>query len=167
MPLINANQIVENDPWLLISGEEAAEKLEAEMTSDKAIIVDWSLWLEHQEALKGRSADVAVLIKGDTDWSELSAVSSLFKLIAIDFPNFADGRGFSQARLLKREGYTGEIRAVGDVTWDRLRYLKRSGFDTFDIDEDRYADDIFSAFTEINVCLQGSADDPRPIYRQG
>lgn len=166
MPLINAEQIVSNDPWLLIRGESAAEELAAQLSSDQPLIVEWSLWLDNKEALAARQAEVSVLIDGSTDWDAFSAEAKNFTLVAIDFPSFADGRGFSQARLLRREGFSGEIRAVGDVTWDRLRYMKRCGFDTFSIAEDRYAEGIFESFSEINVCLQGSADDPRPIYRQ-
>ncbi len=106
-------------------------------------------------------------ISGDNDLEELAPDLDKLALVAIDFPSFADGRGFSLARLLKqRYDFQGEIRAVGEVTWDRLRYMQRCGFDTFDIAEDRYDDDIFRAFGEIEVRLQGAVDDPRPIYRQ-
>lgn len=166
MPLINTDQIVSNDPWLLIRGENAADELAAQLSSDQPLLVEWALWLENKEALVARQADVSVVIDGTADWDVFSAESANFKLVAIDFPSFGDGRGFSQARLLRRHGFSGEIRAVGDVTWDRLRYMKRCGFDTFSIAEDRYSETIYQSFDEINVCLQGSADDPRPIYRQ-
>ncbi len=166
MPLINANQVVSNDPWLLIRGENAVEQLETAIASEQPLLVEWALWLDNKSELITRAADVAVVIDGATDWDVFSEELSHFKLVAIDFPSFADGRGFSQARMLRRDGFKGEIRAVGDVTWDRLRYMKRCGFDTYAIADDRFDDAIFSAFTEINVCLQGSADDPRPIYRQ-
>lgn len=54
------------------------------------------------------------------------------KLIAIEFPVFSDGRGLSLAVLLRtRIGYTGELRAVGDVRADMLHYLRRCGFDSY------------------------------------
>lgn len=165
MPLINAEQVI-SDSWLLIRGEDAAEQLANQLSYDQPLIVEWSLWLDNKAALTAREADVGVLIDGTTDWDLFSAELASFTLVAIDFPSFADGRGFSQARLLRRDGFNGEIRAVGDVTWDRLRYMKRCGFDTFSIAEDRYSEAIYQSFGEIKVCLQGSADDPRPIYRQ-
>jgi phosphoadenosine phosphosulfate reductase len=54
--------------------------------------------------------------------------------IAISFPSFTDGRGFSLARLLReRHGFTGEIRAVGNLIPDHAQFLLRSGFDTVEI----------------------------------
>lgn len=167
MPLINAQQVVEDDLWVSLTGEDAAEQLAAKLEANEALLVPFQLWQTQKDALLAREAGVAVLIQGDTDIDAVAAELDHLPMIAIDFPSFADGRGFSQARVLRqRLGFKGEIRAVGDVTWDRLRYMLRCGFDTFAIADDRFSDKIFKAFNEINVCLQGAADDPRPIYRQ-
>jgi uncharacterized protein (DUF934 family) len=48
--------------------------------------------------------------------------------IELDFPKFTDGRAFSQAHVLRRRGFVGEIRARGDVLIDQLLQLQRSGF---------------------------------------
>ena len=48
--------------------------------------------------------------------------------IALDFPKFTDGRAFSQAHVLRRRGFAGDIRATGDVLIDQLLQLQRSGF---------------------------------------
>ena len=55
--------------------------------------------------------------------------------IFIEFAGFGDGRGYSFAALLRRQGFQGELRATGDVFKDVLNYLKRSGFDSFVIKE--------------------------------
>ncbi|MBM7070251.1 DUF934 domain-containing protein [Actibacterium sp. 188UL27-1] len=57
-------------------------------------------------------------------------------LIRIDFPSFADGRGFSIARALRRLGYTGRLRAKGHVIADQYAMARRSGFDEVEIDQD-------------------------------
>lgn len=57
-------------------------------------------------------------------------------LIRIDFPSFADGRGFSIARALRRLGYTGRLRAKGHVIADQYAMARRSGFDEVEIDAD-------------------------------
>ena len=67
--------------------------------------------------------------------------------IFIDFAGFGDGRGYSFAALLRRQGYQGELRAVGDVFKDVLNYLKRSGFDSFVIKEGK---DIQEAAAGLN-----------------
>ena len=48
--------------------------------------------------------------------------------IALDFPKFTDGRAFSQAHVLRRRGFAGDIRATGDVLIDQLLQMQRSGF---------------------------------------
>lgn len=58
------------------------------------------------------------------------------KLICIDFPVFTDGRGYSHARILrKRFGYTGELRAIGDIRADQLLFMQRTGINTYLFDE--------------------------------
>ena len=50
------------------------------------------------------------------------------RVIAINFPKWRDGRGYSSAQILREQGFAGDIRAVGDLTVDQLVFLKRSGF---------------------------------------
>ncbi len=49
-------------------------------------------------------------------------------LVSLDFPKFTDGRAFSQAYVLRRRGFSGDIRAHGDVLIDQLLQMQRSGF---------------------------------------
>lgn len=73
-------------------------------------------------------------------------------LVAIEFPRFADGRGYSYAKLLRQQrGFTGELRAVGDVLRDQLRYLWRCGFNSFELREDKDLEDALKAFSEFTV----------------
>ena len=66
----------------------------------------------------------------DTITDVLPAVT----LVAIAFPKFVDGRGYSLGRLLRsRHGYEGEMRATGDVLYDELQFMIRCGFDAFEI----------------------------------
>lgn len=67
--------------------------------------------------------------------------------IFIEFAGFNDGRGYSFAALLRRQGYQGELRAVGDIFKDVLNYLKRSGFDSFVVKEGK---DIYEAAAGLN-----------------
>lgn len=160
MPLIINQQRVDDDNWQRIESEE-----QLELTGDR--IVDWSLWQAHKAALKARDGRLGVRIDGDVDLAELAADLPGLDLVAVNFPSFADGRGFSQARLLRgRYGFKGQVRAVGDVTWDRLRFMSRCGFDALEVAEERYSDEMLRAFDEISVRYQGAEDDSRPLYRQ-
>jgi len=55
------------------------------------------------------------------------------RMIRIDFPNFADGRGFTLARLIRLLGFTGRLRAKGHVIADQYAMARRSGFDEIEI----------------------------------
>ncbi len=90
-----------------------------------------------------------------------------FTVIAVHFPKFADGRGYSTARLLReRCGYDGELRAFGDIGRDQIFYLNRVGFDSFVLGEGRSAEDALKAFEDFPDCYQAGADQPIPLFRR-
>ena len=75
----------------------------------------------------------AVDLASDTDISELVDHLPDLKMIRIDFPSFADGRGFTLARLLRLNGYRGRLRARGHVIADQYAMARRAGFDEVEI----------------------------------
>ena len=88
-------------------------------------------------------------------------------LIAIDFPKFTDGRGYSLARLLReRYGYEGEIRAIGDVLVDQCFFLTRCGFDALSLREDQRLDDALQALDAFSRAYQPAVDQPEPLFRR-
>ena len=88
-------------------------------------------------------------------------------LIAIEFPRFSDGRGYSIARQLRqRNGFRGELRAVGWVLRDQLFFMERCGFDAFELKPGKPLESALQAFGEFTVTYQPAVDDPRPLYRR-
>jgi uncharacterized protein (DUF934 family) len=88
-------------------------------------------------------------------------------LIAIEFPRFSDGRGYSVARMLRdRHGFAGELRAVGWVLRDQLYFLERCGFDAFELQPGKPLESALEAFGEFSVSYQTAADEKRPLYRR-
>ena len=88
-----------------------------------------------------------------------------FALIAVDFPRFTDGRGYSIARLLRqRYGYQGPLRAVGDVLRDQLFYMLRCGFDSFAMKHDEHIDDALAAYHDFTEAYQTSVDRTLPLF---
>ncbi|MEE4349835.1 MAG: DUF934 domain-containing protein [Pacificimonas sp.] len=83
------------------------------------------------EAFLDQPEAVAVRIEPGADVRALIPHLSRLKLVEIGFPAFKDGRGYSEARILREEGYTGELRAEGDVLLDQLGFMRRCGFDSF------------------------------------
>lgn len=90
-------------------------------------------------------------------------------LITINFGNFSDGRGLSLAVLLRtRYGFTGELRAIGDVHPDLLHYLHRCGFTSYVLPEHRQLPiaDNFNPITPYSDHYQGSVANPKPAFRR-
>jgi uncharacterized protein (DUF934 family) len=78
----------------------------------------------------------SVDVPSDADPSALRSRLGDINLIRIDFPSFADGRGFTIAAQLRRMGYKGRLRARGHVIADQYAMARRSGFDEVEISED-------------------------------
>ncbi|HYD63595.1 MAG TPA: DUF934 domain-containing protein [Noviherbaspirillum sp.] len=113
-----------------------------------------------------RSAE-AVWIAPDDDFESCIAALLDVRLIAVDFPSFRDGRGYSIATLLRtRYGWTGELRAIGDVLRDQLNYMRRCGFDTFAVRADKDIHDALKSFGHYSIRYQGAVDDPVPLFRR-
>jgi len=90
-----------------------------------------------------------------------------FTVIAVNFPKFTDGRGYSTARLLRqRYGYDGELRAIGDVLRDQLFYLKRSGFNAFAVRADKNIQDALTGLRDFSESYQAASDQPLPLFRR-
>ncbi|MEO8722930.1 MAG: DUF934 domain-containing protein [Sphingobium sp.] len=81
-------------------------------------------------AFLGASNATAVRIEPGEDARALLAHLDRLSLVEVTFPAFGDGRGYSAARILREAGYTGELRASGDVLVDQLLAMRRVGFDT-------------------------------------
>ncbi|WP_413720936.1 DUF934 domain-containing protein [Silicimonas sp. MF1-12-2] len=79
---------------------------------------------------------VAVDLRSDADPAALADRIDAIDLIRVDFPSFADGRGFSIARRLRLMGYQGRLRAKGHIIADQYAMARRSGFDEVEISED-------------------------------
>ena len=122
---------------------------------------------ELRARLQGRSGRVGVRLRSDQPASDVVELLPELQLIAIEFPGFKDGRGYSTARLLReRHDWHGELRAIGDVLRDQLFAMQRCGFDTYELKAGKDIDGALEAFGEFSVTYQGAADDPRPMFRR-
>ena len=144
------------DRWVLIREEEAN-------LPDAPAIVPLTCW----EALEG-SREVAPWLASGTELTpELAETLAAAPLIAIDFPKFTDGRGYSLARLLReRYGFQGEIRAIGDVLVDQVFYLSRCGFNALSLREDQWLEDALRALGAFSRAYQPAVDVAEPLFRQ-
>ncbi|WP_430513350.1 DUF934 domain-containing protein [Pannonibacter phragmitetus] len=80
------------------------------------------------------AADIAVLVSPGDDVEALAPFAARLPRIAVEFPKFSDGRGFSSARILREQmGYEGDIRAIGDFILDQIPLMLRCGVSSFEI----------------------------------
>ncbi len=100
----------------------------------------------------------AVRIEPGDDARLLLPYLDRLALVEVNFPTFGDGRGYSAARILREAGFTGELRAVGDVGVDQLSHMRRCGFDAFAPDRPLDEDDAARAFATWANVYQNAAD---------
>lgn len=98
--------------------------------------------------------------------AELKPYLDRVSIIAIEFPKFTDGRGYSIATLLRREGYRGDLRAIGDVLVDQLFFLKRVGFSSFQLRADQDRAVALRKLGTYSDAYQGAYDQPLPAFRR-
>ena len=152
-----------DDAWTFVDAIEGLH----DVSDDAPVLVPLPLWKAQRGALLGRSAPLGVRLEAGDEPAELADDLSRLALIAIDFPKFTDGRGYSIARLLReRHGYRGMLRAVGDVLRDQLFYMLRSGFDSFAIKHQELIEDALSSYRVFSEGYQTSVDRPVPLFKR-
>ncbi|TMG83975.1 MAG: DUF934 domain-containing protein [Betaproteobacteria bacterium] len=162
MPLLIKGRAVVEDGWMLL--REAAAL--ADVPADSPVIVPLALWQSEHDALAARG-NVGVWLKPDDDPDALAGDVERLPLIAIDFPKFVDGRGYSSARLLRdKHRFAGELRAIRDVLRDQLYYLRQCGFDAFAIRVDRKAEDALGGLDDFSDNYQSTTARPVPLFRR-
>jgi uncharacterized protein (DUF934 family) len=110
---------------------------------------------------------LGVWLTPDDDAQALRERIDRVPLAAIDFPKFADGRGYSLAKLLRtRLGYTGELRALGEILVDQLFMLRRVGFTSFALRADQSPAAARAALGRYSDAYQTSSDAILPAFRR-
>ena len=165
-----------DDVWQIVrlDGDNAteADALAALPLPAAGSIVPLALWLARRdELLAAGPRAYGVWLAGDDALDALLADLPQLALVAIDFPKFADGRGYSLAALLRRRyQYTGELRAIGDVLRDQFFYLTRCGFDVLQPRAGRYSraelEAALASLRDFSAPYQGAADQPEPLFRR-
>nr|CCM73841.1 Oxidoreductase probably involved in sulfite reduction [Variovorax paradoxus] len=107
-------------------------------------------------------------LANDADPLAIEVCLADIERIDLHFPKFTDGRAYSQAFLLRRRlGFTGDIRATGDVLIDQLVQMERTGFSSAVLKEGVDASDAQRQFDRFNAFYQGDAVQPAPHFAAG
>src|SRR5688500_6371455 len=109
MPLLKNRALVEGDAWVFLNDEEA-------LPEGRDVVVSLARFRSEADALASHGARVGVQVEPTDEIDDVAAKLAKLPLLALNFPKFGDGRGYSHARRLRdRFGFTGELRAVGEV----------------------------------------------------
>ncbi len=117
------------------------------------------------DAFLDQSNAAAVRLEPDDDARALIPYLDRISLIEVGFPAFRDGRGYSAARILREAGYTGELRAQGDILVDQIAFMRRCGFDSFAPEGSLDPAAVERALGQFPYAYQTAADDADPIWK--
>ena len=137
---------------------------------DAPAIISLTRLKDQVDALQNRSAPLGVRLNADglgktglgEDVRELAPFIDRLALVAIHFPSYRNGRGYSAARVLREEfNFTGELRAIGDVLYDQWAMMNRCGINAFELDANVTLDTFQNALGELSGAYQPAADTTR------
>jgi uncharacterized protein (DUF934 family) len=149
------------DTWVRFSGDAA------QIPAGADVLLPLDEWRERSAAWVARGGRIGVLLSPTDDPLALVADLPRLSLIALDFPRFTDGRAYSSARLIReRMGWTGELRAVGDVLRDQLFLMARCGFSSFALRADQNPLAALAGFRSFSVRYQACVEEPAPLFRR-
>jgi uncharacterized protein (DUF934 family) len=143
---------IQEDVWQFI-GKEQAEQINVDEINGIWPLEHWQAHYEQGRALSG------VWLGPEHEIDVVALAKPAPKLVALHFEALTDGRGFSQARMLRqRYGYEGELRAVGSFMADQMQYMVRCGFDSF-VPDAGIPDHMESFFKVFSLAYQAATDD--------
>ena len=155
---------VEANAWTFV-GVASADELALPLPGGP-VVVPLAHWQANAASLRSRG-DVGVWLKPDDEPAALAADLAHLPLIAVHFPKFGDGRGYSTGVLLRtRLAFRGELMAFGDIGRDHLFSLHRCGFDSYSLPPQRDLDDALKGLSDFSLRYQGSVDDAVPLFRK-
>lgn len=156
---------------LLLNGEVVADTWtrvgDDDALTDADVLVSWARLQAQRDALRSHAGRVGVVVPNTVDIRLLHHDVGWLALVVLELPVFRDGRAYSQARILRDQlGYAGELRATGEVLRDQIFYLRRVGFDAFEVAPRHDPRRASAGLRDFSVSYQAAADDPNPIYRR-
>jgi len=134
---------------------------------DDAVIVSLERWIRDRHRLLAHPSRVGVILAPDDDPEVLAEDLERLNLILLQFPQFTDGRAYSQARVLRgRLGFRGRLRATGDVLPDQLPFMRRCGIDSFAFRDEDAAERFLQHPSRFSVLHQAAhVEGVVPSYR--
>lgn len=154
-----------DDRWTILKDATGTDVLQ--VIPGKNLIVPLQYWKTYDQELADYAGEIAIWLDSHETVSEIGEKLHELPLVALNFPVFADGRSYTNARELREHlKYSGEIRAIGDVLRDQLYYMSRCGFDAYNLRHDQDLDACLQAFGDFKTGYQASIAEPTPLFRR-
>ncbi|MFT4607620.1 MAG: hypothetical protein ACI9V8_001216 [Urechidicola sp.] len=151
MPIVINNHQVIDDEWVDLTSECNSLSLEV----GSKVIVSLDRLKKEFDQLKTKSQELSVMLSETDSVEDILPFLNDLQMVVLQFKVFADGRAFSQSKLLRdRHSYKGQIRAVGDVIRDQLSFMQRCGFSQFQLAETEDVNQAIHAFSDISNSYQ-------------
>lgn len=161
--IIDAKIVDDNWTVLRLTEDQSADSVHI---PEGPVLVPLAVWQAQHAKLSARALTGVWLASAERA-EALSADLAGLPVIAVDFPKFTDGRGYSIAyNLRSRLHYQGELRAIGDVLRDQLFYMQRVGFNAFAVRADRSIEDALKGLSDFSTSYQASLDQKAPLFRR-
>jgi phosphoadenosine phosphosulfate reductase len=123
------NNVFSSDPWRYLERGDA-------LPSEGRVILASPDWRARRGDLAQTNAPLGLRLEPGEDIAALAGDLARFAVVAVNFPKFSDGRGYSIAHRLRVDaGFAGELRAIGEILFDQIPLLTRAGFDAFEIND--------------------------------
>lgn len=156
MPLLKNNDLVE-DTWTVVGDDDA-------MPAEGGAVITLERWQRDRESLLGRNAPLGLTLQSSQSPEDVEGLSA-FAMVRLEFPAFTDGRAYSYARLLReRLGYTGEVRAAGNVLQDQYPHMLRCGFDAFEVEAGADPSEWAKSRDVVGLAYQNATDGVRAVW---
>ena len=157
--LLKEGQVIDNS-WTTVL-EDAGDLPSGD------ILLPLQRWLQQDSNLSKHQGSVGVWIDGNEEIESVAEQLVSAPVVAIRFPKFVDGRGFSVARLLReRYQYQGEIRAIGEIIRDQLYLLQRCGFNAFEFGAEVNLAEASKSLADFSDAYQVAVDQPVPLFKR-
>ena len=164
MPKLIKDGAITDDHWQLIDKDTVLTA--NDIDGEKQLLLPLSLWLALREEITV-GKNIGVWLDSDEAPSALADDCQKLALIAINFPSFADGRGYSYAVTLRqRDDYRGALRAIGDVLRDQLFFYQRCGFNSYAVRSDCDISAALAGLNDFDTCYQAAQDETTPLFRK-
>ncbi|MEX0603861.1 MAG: DUF934 domain-containing protein [Marinobacter sp.] len=161
--IITSDGQIKTDDWTVIPRPAEGEVL---VLPKGRALIPADLWLANKEHYADKER-VGVWLESHDEPEILADSVDELAIIAVNFPKFTDGRGYSSARLLReRFGYKNELRAVGDVLLDQLQFMKRCGFDSYALRADKDIKLAAHCLSFFSQAYQAATDTEEPLFRR-